>query len=167
MLTASLISTVFGTKLPGPGCIYLSQTLKFLAPVRVGETVRAEVTIKSIDRERRRCVFETICKVGGKNVLEGEAVIMVPRRRPARRLTRARGLPPLHALCRMGHSPPCAFTVITPACRLRRAVPRWRSATSTGSIAGTARSSARPRATPAPLADPWAWSRSSPIRARC
>ena len=54
MLTASLISTVFGTKLPGPGCIYLSQTLKFLAPVRVGETVRAEVTIKSIDRERRR-----------------------------------------------------------------------------------------------------------------
>ena len=80
MLTASLISTVFGTKLPGPGCIYLSQTLKFLAPVRVGETVRAEVTIKSIDRERRRCVFETICKVGGKNVLEGEAVIMVSRR---------------------------------------------------------------------------------------
>ncbi len=80
MLTASLISTVFGTKLPGPGCIYLSQTLKFLAPVRVGETVRAEVTIKSIDRERRRCVFETVCKVGGKNVLEGEAVIMVSRR---------------------------------------------------------------------------------------
>ena len=80
MLTASLISTVFGTKLPGPGCIYLSQTLKFLAPVRVGETVRAEVTIKSIDRERRRCVFDTICKVGGKNVLEGEAVIMVSRR---------------------------------------------------------------------------------------
>src|SRR5918997_1182060 len=49
MLTASLISTVLGTKLPGPGCIYLSQSLKFLAPVRAGETVRAEVTIKSID----------------------------------------------------------------------------------------------------------------------
>jgi 3-hydroxybutyryl-CoA dehydratase len=80
MLTASLISTVLGTKLPGPGCIYLSQNLKFLAPVRAGETVRAEVTIKSIDRERRRCVFETVCKVGGKNVLEGEAVILVSRR---------------------------------------------------------------------------------------
>src|SRR5688572_13930368 len=79
-LTASLFSTVLGTKLPGPGCIYLSQSLKFRAPVRAGETVRAEVTIKSIDRERRRCVFETVCKVGGKNVLEGEAVIMVPRR---------------------------------------------------------------------------------------
>jgi 3-hydroxybutyryl-CoA dehydratase len=80
MLTASLISTVLGTKLPGPGCIYLSQTLKFLAPVRAGDTVRAEVTLKSLDRDRRRCVFETVCKVGGKNVLEGEAIIMVPRR---------------------------------------------------------------------------------------
>lgn len=80
MLTAGLISTVFGTKLPGPGCIYVSQTLHFLAPVRVGETVRAEVTVKSIDRERRRCIFETVCKVGAKKVLEGEAVIMVTRR---------------------------------------------------------------------------------------
>ncbi len=53
MLTASLISTVLGTKLPGPGCIYLSQNLKFLAPVRAGDTVRAEVTIRSIDREKR------------------------------------------------------------------------------------------------------------------
>ena len=80
MLTASLISTVLGTKLPGPGCIYLSQTLKFMAPVRAGDTVRAEVTITSIDRERRRVVFATVCKVGGKNVLEGEALTMVPRR---------------------------------------------------------------------------------------
>jgi 3-hydroxybutyryl-CoA dehydratase len=80
MLTASLISTVLGTKLPGPGCIYLSQTLKFIAPVRAGDTVRAEVTLKSLDRDRRRCIFETVCKVGGKNVLEGEAIIMVPRR---------------------------------------------------------------------------------------
>jgi 3-hydroxybutyryl-CoA dehydratase len=80
MLTASLISTVLGTKLPGPGCIYLSQTMKFLAPVRVGDTVRAEVLLKSLDRERRRATFETVCKVNGKNVLEGEAVLMVARR---------------------------------------------------------------------------------------
>ncbi len=80
MLTASLISTVFGTRLPGPGCIYMSQSLKFLAPVRVGETARAHVTIKAIDRERRRVTFETVCTVGGKNVLEGEAIIMVQRR---------------------------------------------------------------------------------------
>ena len=80
MLTASLISTVLGTKLPGPGCIYLSQNLKVLAPVRAGDTVRAEVTIRSIDREKRRVLFDTACKVGGKTVLSGEALTMVPRR---------------------------------------------------------------------------------------
>ncbi len=80
MLTASLISTVLGTKLPGPGCVYLSQNLKFLAPVRVGDTVRAEVIITAIDRLRRRVTFATACKVGGKSVLEGEAVTVVPRR---------------------------------------------------------------------------------------
>lgn len=80
MLTASLISTVLGTKLPGPGCVYLSQNLKFMAPVRVGDTVRAEVTITAIDRLRRRVTFATACKVGGKPVLEGEAVTVVPRR---------------------------------------------------------------------------------------
>ena len=50
MLTAGFISTVFGTKLPGPGCIYLSQSLKFKAPVRIGDTVRARVTVSAIDR---------------------------------------------------------------------------------------------------------------------
>ena len=80
MLTASLVSTVLGTKLPGPGCIYVSQSMRFLAPVRAGETVRAEATIKAVDRERRRVTFDTVCTVGGKNVLEGEAVLMVARR---------------------------------------------------------------------------------------
>lgn len=80
MLTASLISTVLGTKLPGPGCIYMSQTMKFLAPVRAGDTVRAEVTLTALDRDRRRATFQTLCKVNGKNVIEGEAVLMVPRR---------------------------------------------------------------------------------------
>lgn len=80
MLTASLISTVLGTKLPGPGCVYLSQSLKFKAPVRAGDTVRAEVTITAIDRDRRRVTFATVCKVGGKPVLEGEALTLVPSR---------------------------------------------------------------------------------------
>ena len=80
MLTASLISTVLGTKLPGPGCVYLSQSLKFKAPVRAGDTVRAEVTVTAIDRERRRVTFATVCKVGGKPVLEGEALTLVPSR---------------------------------------------------------------------------------------
>jgi 3-hydroxybutyryl-CoA dehydratase len=80
MLTASLISTVLGTKLPGPGCIYVSQTMRFLAPVRSGDTVRAEVTFRTVDREKKRAIFDTACKVLGKNVLEGEAVLFVPRR---------------------------------------------------------------------------------------
>ncbi|MDX6751574.1 MaoC family dehydratase [Geminicoccaceae bacterium 1502E] len=80
LLSASLISTAIGTKLPGPGCIYVGQTLKFLAPVRAGETVRAVVTVKEVDRERRRVILETVCKVQDKDVVVGEATIMVPRR---------------------------------------------------------------------------------------
>ncbi|MGD9509961.1 MAG: (R)-hydratase, partial [Geminicoccaceae bacterium] len=66
--------------LPGPGCVYLSQSLKFKAPVRAGDTVRAEVTVTAIDRDRRRVTFATVCKVGGKPVLEGEALTLVPSR---------------------------------------------------------------------------------------
>lgn len=80
LLTASLISTAIGTKLPGPGAVYLSQTMRFLAPVRAGETVRAVVTVKSVDLDRRRVTMETVCKVAGRDVVTGEAVIMVPRR---------------------------------------------------------------------------------------
>lgn len=80
MLSASFISTVFGTRLPGPGCIYLSQTLKFKAPVRIGDTVVARVTLTELKPERRRAVFSTVCSVGGTEVLTGEAELMVPAR---------------------------------------------------------------------------------------
>lgn len=80
MLTASFISAALGSKLPGPGCIYLSQTLKFKAPVRPGDTVEARVVVKSVDTERGRITVETVCAVGGKPVIEGEAVLMVPRK---------------------------------------------------------------------------------------
>jgi 3-hydroxybutyryl-CoA dehydratase len=80
MLTAGFISTVFGTKLPGPGCIYLSQNLKFKAPVRIGDTVRARVTVSAIDRDKGRVTFATTCHVGEQMVLDGEAQLMVPRR---------------------------------------------------------------------------------------
>jgi 3-hydroxybutyryl-CoA dehydratase len=80
MLTASLISTALGTKLPGAGCIYLSQTMKFLAPVRAGETVRAVVTVMEIESEKRRVTMETVCKVGGNNILVGEAKLLIPAR---------------------------------------------------------------------------------------
>lgn len=83
-LTASLISTVLGTKLPGPGCIYLSQSLRFLAPVRVGDTVTARVTVRELIHEKRRARLETLCTVGDTTVIEGEALVHVPARRTHR-----------------------------------------------------------------------------------
>lgn len=80
MLSAGFISTVFGTKLPGPGCIYLSQTLKFRAPVRIGDTVVARVTVKELIPGKRRAVFDTVCMVGDKVVLDGQAEILIPAR---------------------------------------------------------------------------------------
>ena len=80
MLSAGFISTVLGTKMPGPGCIYLSQNLKFKAPVRANETVTAKVTITKMVPEKRFVELETVCSVGGKPVITGEAVVMVPSR---------------------------------------------------------------------------------------
>lgn len=78
MLTASFISTAIGTKLPGPGCIYVSQNLRFKAPVRVGDTVTAEVTVTDLNPERRFVSLKTVCKVGERVVIDGEATILVP-----------------------------------------------------------------------------------------
>lgn len=78
MLSASLLSTVFGTKLPGPGCIYLSQTLKFKAPVRIGDTVVATVTAREVITAKKRVIFDCAVRVGETVVVEGEAVIMIP-----------------------------------------------------------------------------------------
>jgi 3-hydroxybutyryl-CoA dehydratase len=80
MLTAGFISTIFGTKLPGPGCIYLSQSLKFKAPVRIGDTVKARVTATAVDQVKGRCTFATTAHVGETLVVEGEAQILVPKR---------------------------------------------------------------------------------------
>ena len=80
MLTAGFISAVLGTKLPGPGSIYLSQSLKFKAPVRVGDTVVARVTAIAVDRDKGRCTFATTAHVGDTLVIEGEAQILVPKR---------------------------------------------------------------------------------------
>ena len=79
MLSAGLISAVLGNKLPGPGTIYLGQTLKFRAPVRAGDTVTATVTVKEINLEKNRAVLETVCKVGDTGVIEGEATTMPPK----------------------------------------------------------------------------------------
>lgn len=80
MLSAGYISAVIGTKLPGPGAIYISQALRFKRPVKIGDEVTAKATITAIDQEKARVTLDTVCTVADKPVVEGEAVIMVPRR---------------------------------------------------------------------------------------
>lgn len=80
MLSAAFVSTVLGTKLPGPGCIYVSQSLKFKAPVRVGDTVVAKVEVTGTVPEKRFVTFRTTCYVGDKRVVDGEATLMVDAR---------------------------------------------------------------------------------------
>ncbi len=83
MLSAAFISTVLGNQLPGPGCIYLSQNLKFRAPVKIGDTVEATVTVTAVDRDRRRVTLATRCCVGETVVVDGEAQVMVPAKAAA------------------------------------------------------------------------------------
>jgi 3-hydroxybutyryl-CoA dehydratase len=78
MLTAGLISAVIGEQLPGHGTVYLGQSLKFMAPVRPGDVVRAVVTVTAIDYARRRVTLDTRCEVEGKVVLKGEATVLAP-----------------------------------------------------------------------------------------
>jgi 3-hydroxybutyryl-CoA dehydratase len=80
MLSAGLISAVLGTKLPGPGTIYLGQTLRFRAPVKIGDTVTARVEVTAVDMAKKRATLKTECFVAGKVVIEGEAVVMPPTR---------------------------------------------------------------------------------------
>ncbi len=80
MLSAGLISAALGTRLPGPGTIYLSQSLRFRAPVRPGDTVTATVAVTALDAERKRVTLKTTCFVKGKPVIEGEALVQVPAR---------------------------------------------------------------------------------------
>ena len=78
LYTASLISAVIGTRLPGPGAVYLSQTLRFLAPVRIGDTVDASVEIVELTEKGNRAKLKCECRVGETVVLEGEALVKIP-----------------------------------------------------------------------------------------
>ncbi len=80
MLTASFLSTVVAI-MPGPGTIYLSQGLAFHAPVRIGDTVEAHVTVAEIIAAHKRVRLKTVCRVGDTVVIDGEALVMVPSRK--------------------------------------------------------------------------------------
>lgn len=78
LMSAGFFSALFGTRLPGPGCVYVSQSLQFKRPVYMGDTVVATVKVRSVDIAKCRVFFETICVVGGKVVIKGEAEIYIP-----------------------------------------------------------------------------------------
>lgn len=78
LLTASFFSAIFGTKLPGEGCVYAGQNLQFKRPVYLGDTVVAKVTVTAVDVLKKRVTFETVCTVKGKPVTTGTAEIFIP-----------------------------------------------------------------------------------------
>jgi 3-hydroxybutyryl-CoA dehydratase len=80
MFTASLVSALLGTRLPGPGAVYLSQTIQFLAPVRIGDVVTAHVEVVELIPARRRARLFCECLCDGRAVLEGEAWVAVDSR---------------------------------------------------------------------------------------
>lgn len=78
MMLASYFSALFGTKIPGEGCVYVAQNLQFKRPVYLGDTVVATVTVTKVDLDKRRVFFKTTCKVKNKIVIDGEAELFVP-----------------------------------------------------------------------------------------
>jgi len=80
MLSASVISAAIANKLPGPGTIYMRQTLEFRAPVKAGDTVHAKVTVRDLNTEKNRVVLDTVCSVKDVVVITGEALVKVGSR---------------------------------------------------------------------------------------
>lgn len=81
MVSASLISTLVGCKLPGPGCLWMRQTLRFLKPVKVGDRVEARAEVVEVLKQKQRVRMQTTCRVGELAVIDGEALVWVPSRR--------------------------------------------------------------------------------------
>ena len=78
MISSRFFSEIFGTKLPGQGCVYVNQTLNFKRPVYIGDTVNASVIVTSIDYEKQRIFFSTVCKVRKKIVIDGIVELYMP-----------------------------------------------------------------------------------------
>lgn len=78
LISGSFFSALFGTRLPGPGCVYVSQSFQFKKPVYLGDTVTAIIEVVGIDEKNRRVNFRTICKVRHRTVIDGQAELYVP-----------------------------------------------------------------------------------------
>ncbi|EKN4261929.1 MaoC family dehydratase [Escherichia coli] len=81
MISSSFFSALFGTKLPGEGCVYVAQSLKFRKPIYIDDTVVATVVVNTIDKVKRRVFFDTYCKVGKQKVIIGQAEIYIPEKK--------------------------------------------------------------------------------------
>ena len=81
LMSASYFSALFGTKIPGEGCVYVSQSLRFKKPVYLGDTVTASVIVTKVDLTKRRVFFRTICKVKNRIVIDGDAELYVPKQK--------------------------------------------------------------------------------------
>ena len=81
MISVSFFSALFGTKLPGPGCVYAGQNIDFKRPVYIGDTVTATIEVNSIELKNRTIIFKTFCKVKNKTVIDGTARIYIPKLR--------------------------------------------------------------------------------------
>jgi phosphotransacetylase/acyl dehydratase len=119
MWGGALISAVLGTRLPGPGTIYLSQTLKFLAPVRIGDTLRIEVMVTARDEAKKRLTLACRCvNAQGRSVIEGEAEVIAP----TEHIERPRSALPEVRLTAAGAGLPKLLDHVRPMGRLRVAV---------------------------------------------
>ncbi|MNH23457.1 MaoC family dehydratase [Pseudomonas putida] len=82
LMSAGFFSALFGTRLPGPGCVYVSQSLNFKRPVYIDDTVVAQVTVTEVNLKSNKVSFETTCKVKNKVVITGSAEIYIPPIKP-------------------------------------------------------------------------------------
>jgi 3-hydroxybutyryl-CoA dehydratase len=80
LISASFFSAIFGTKLPGEGCLYVNQSLNFKRPVHIDDAVTATVVVTNVDLSKDRVFFDTVCKVNGKIVIDGVAELYLPRK---------------------------------------------------------------------------------------
>src|ERR1700722_4877918 len=101
MLSAGLISAVLGTRLPGPGSLYMRQSLRFAAPVKIGDTVKATATITALNADKKRATLSTVCTVGDEVGIDGEAYVQFPSRSLSLFFMTGGGFPPMRGAPRL------------------------------------------------------------------